>query len=153
MRIIDDDLSGDAIRALITFHVQEARTLLPHGQSFALDIDGLRTPDMTFWSAWEGDALMGCIALKELSPTHGEIKSMRTHPDHVRKGVAQALLDHLIGVARARGYTKVSLETGSPATYGPAIALYERNGFVKGQPFANYANTEFNQCFHLELQA
>jgi putative acetyltransferase len=151
MLIKDDNLAGDQIRALIAFHVQEARQNSPPGQSFALDIDGLRTPDMTFWSAWDGDALLGCIALKELNPAYGEIKSMRTHPDHLRKGVAQALLDHLITIARERGYCRVSLETGAPPSYAAAIAFYERAGFVKGEAFADYQMTEFNQCFHLDL--
>jgi putative acetyltransferase len=151
MNIIEDDLKGHDIRELITLHVSEARGNSPPGQSFALDIDGLRSPDMTFWSAWEGAALLGCIALKQLTPTHGEIKSMRTHPDHLRNGVAQALLDHLILVARARGHRRLSLETGAPPAYSPAIAFYEKAGFVKGEAFADYENTDFNQCFHLDL--
>lgn len=149
MHIQEDDLKGDAIRALITHHVAEARAFSPPGQSFALDIDGLRTPDMTFWSAWDGAALMGCVALKALSQQHGEIKSMRTHPDHLRKGVAQALLDHLMKVARDRGYARISLETGAGPAYAAAIALYERNGFAKGEAFADYENGDFNQCYHL----
>jgi putative acetyltransferase len=151
LHIQEDDLTGEAIGALITHHVAEARVFSPPGQSFALDIDGLRTPDMTFWSAWEGDALMGCVALKALSGGHGEIKSMRTHPDHLRKGVAAALLDHVIGVARRRGYGRISLETGAGAAYEAAIALYARAGFAKGAAFGDYENGNFNQCCHLDL--
>ncbi len=147
----EDDLSGTKIRNLITLHVNEARQNSPPGQSFALDVDGLRAPDMTFWSAWRGDDILGCIALKQLAPDHGEIKSMRTSPDHLRKGVARGLLDHLVTVARDRGYARVSLETGAPPSYAPAIAFYERNGFAKGDAFADYEITEFNQCFHLDL--
>jgi putative acetyltransferase len=151
MQIIIDDLTGVDIQNLVAFHVSEALGNSPPGQSFALNLAGLRVPDMTFWSAWDGDVLMGCIALKQLSQRHGEIKSMRTHSDHLRKGVAQALLVHLIGAARDRGYARVSLETGAGPAYEAAIALYERNGFVKGEAFADYENGEFNQCFHLDL--
>jgi putative acetyltransferase len=151
MRIIEDDLSGLEIQALITLHVIQARGNSPPGQSFALDIDGLKTPDMTFWSAWEGDALMGCVALKQLSPTHGEIKSMRTSPDHLRKGVARGLLDHIVDVGRTRCYTRISLETGAGSAYEAAICLYQRHGFIKGEAFADYENGNFNQCFHLDL--
>jgi putative acetyltransferase len=151
MRIIEDDLSGSEVQALITFHVTQSRGNSPPGQSFALDIDGLKTPDMTFWSAWEDDALLGCVALKQLSPTHGEIKSMRTSPDHLRRGVARALLDHIGNVGRARGYKRISLETGAGAAYEAAISLYQRHGFIKGEAFADYENGDFNQCFHLDL--
>jgi putative acetyltransferase len=151
MKIIEDDLSGHQIRDLIALHVTEARGNSPPGQSFALDLDGLRLPDMTFYSAWEGDDLLGCVALKQLSRNHGEIKSMRTHPNHLRKGIAQRLLAHLIGAARERGYGRVSLETGAGLAYEAAIAFYERNGFVKGEAFANYENGNFNQCYHLDL--
>jgi putative acetyltransferase len=151
MRIIEDDLSSLEVQALITFHVTQARGNSPPGQSFALDIDGLKTPDMTFWSAWEDDALLGCVALKQLSPTHGEIKSMRTSPDHLRKGVARALLTHLVRVARDRNYARISLETGAEPAYSAAIRLYKSAGFVKGEAFADYENGDFNQCFHLDL--
>jgi putative acetyltransferase len=151
MRIIEDDLSGSEIQALITLHVTQARSNSPPGQSFALDIKGLKTPDMTFWSAWHDDDLLGCIALKQLSPTHGEIKSMRTSPDHLRKGVARGLLDHLVSVARDRNNVRISLETGAEAAYSAAIRLYKSAGFVKGEAFANYENGDFNQCFHLDL--
>jgi putative acetyltransferase len=151
MQIQEDDLSGTAIAALITYHVRQARANSPPGQSFALDINGLRTPDMTFWSAWDGEVLLGCVALKELSKGQGEIKSMRTHPDHLRKGVAMALLDHVIAVACRRGYGRISLETGAGAAYEAAIALYVRAGFVKGAAFGDYENGDFNQCYHLDL--
>jgi putative acetyltransferase len=151
MQIQEDDLSGTDIAALITYHVRQARANSPPGQSFALDINGLRTPDMTFWSAWDGEVLLGCVALKELSKGQGEIKSMRTHPDHLRKGVAMALLDHVIAVARRRGYARISLETGAGGAYEAAIALYIRSGFVKGAAFGDYENGDFNQCYHLDL--
>jgi putative acetyltransferase len=151
MHIQEDDLTGEAIRALISHHVAQARAFSPPGQSFALNIEDLRTPDMTFWSAWDGDVLLGCVALKALSTGHGEIKSKRTHPDHLRKGVAAALLDHLIGVARRRCYGRISLETGAGAAYEAAIALYVRAGFAEGAAFGDYENGDFNQCYHLDL--
>lgn len=151
MRLVEDDLSCRRVQALIELHVKEARGNSPPGQSFALDIEGLRTPDMTFWSAWEGDDLMGCCALKQLSPTHGELKSMRTSPDHLRKGVGRGLLDHVVSVARSRGYARLSLETGALLGYAAAISLYHHYGFVKGETFAGYENSDFNQCFHLDL--
>jgi putative acetyltransferase len=151
MRIVEDNLSGLKIQALITLHVAEARGNSPPGQSFALDLNGLKTPDMTFWSAWNNDDLLGCVALKQLSPTHGEIKSMRTSPEHLRKGVAGRLLDHIVNVGRARGYSRISLETGAGPAYEAAISLYQRHGFLKGEAFADYENGDFNQCFHLDL--
>ncbi len=151
MHIVEDDLSGLQIQALITLHVTEARGNSPPGQSFALDLNGLKTPDMTFWSAWDNDELLGCVALKQLSPTHGEIKSMRTSPEHLRKGVARRLLDHIVYVGRDRAYTRISLETGAGPAYEAAISLYQRHGFLKGEAFADYDNGDFNQCFHLDL--
>lgn len=102
MRIVEDDLSGDAIAKLITAHVTEARAVTPEGFSFALDLASLRAPDMTFWSAWIGGELAGMAALKDLGDGHGEVKSMRTAADFQRRGVAAALLAHLVAVARAR---------------------------------------------------
>jgi putative acetyltransferase len=151
MQIFEDNLSGSSIQALITLHVTEARGNSPPGQSFALDINGLKTPDVTFWSAWEGADLLGCVALKQLSLSHGEIKSMRTSPGHLRKGVARGLLDHIITVGRARGYRRISLETGAGPAYEAAISLYERHRFVTGEAFADYENGDFNQCYHLDL--
>jgi putative acetyltransferase len=97
--------------------------------------------------------LLGCGALRELSARQGEIKSMRTAPGHLRKGVAAALLRHMLGVAAGRGYRRVSLETGSGAAFDPAVALYARFGFVKGAAFGDYTASAFNQFFHLDLPA
>ena len=146
-----DDLSGPEIGALLRHHLEEAHRNSPPGLAFAFDVDRLRAPDVTFWSAWDGDDLLGCAALKQLDDGTGEVKSMRTAPAHVRKGVAAALLDHLIGEARARGYARVSLETGSGAAYEPALALYRRRGFVAGAAFGDYTASDFNQFFHLDL--
>ncbi len=104
----------------------------------ALPLEGLRAPEISFWSAWEGDELLGCGALKELDPRHGEIKSMRTVSAHLRKGVAAALLHHIVAEAQRRGYERLSLETGSMAAFAPARALYQRHGFRECGPFADY---------------
>jgi putative acetyltransferase len=111
---------------------------------FALDLEGLRQPEMTFWSAWEGDEILGCGALKELSPTQAELKSMRTVAAHLRKGVAAKILEHIIAVARNRGYTQLYLETGPVAAFAPARTLYARHGFANCGPFADYAEDPYS---------
>lgn len=151
MEIRPDDLSGLEIRALIAFHRAEARANSPPGLSFALDLSGLQVPEISFWSVWDGAALLGCGALKDLGNGTGEIKSMRTAPEHLRKGVARILVEHIIASAQARGYTRLSLETGSEETYGPALALYRKLGFKRGDAFADYKASAFNQCMHLDL--
>lgn len=149
--IREDDLSDPQVRDLIAFHQREARANSPPGHSFALDLSGLSAPDITLWSAWRGADVVGIGALKAHPGGVGEIKSMRTHPDHLRQGVAAALLDHIVSVARARGYRRVSLETGSETAYAAALALYRGRGFANGPAFADYRVTDFNQCLHLDL--
>ncbi len=117
----------------------------------ALGVEALRAPDVTMWSVWEGPVLLGCGALKQLDPRHGEIKSMRTDPAHVRRGVAAALLERIIDVARARGYARISLETGSGSAFAASHALYRRFGFVECGPFGDYADTEFNRVMTLPI--
>ena len=151
MRLVEDDLSGAEISALLHFHLAEARANSPAGFSFALDIDRLRGSDVTFWSLWDGDELAGCAALKELAPDHGEIKSMRTARGHLRKGVAAQLIAHLVAESRRRGYARLSLETGSTAAYAPALALYARHGFAEGEAFGGYTASDFNRFYHLAL--
>jgi len=151
LMIRPDDLSGDDTRALLALHLAGMHANSPPGHVFALDLSGLQTPAVTVWSAWRGDALAGIGALKGLGDGTGELKSMRTHPDHLRTGVAAALLEHMIAAARARGLTRLSLETGSGTAFDAAIALYRRHGFVSGEPFGDYAQSPFNQFFHLPL--
>jgi putative acetyltransferase len=151
VRIVEDDLSGPEIDALLRLHLAEAHANSPPGLAFAFDIDRLRAPDVTFWSLWDDDALAGCAALKELTPEHGEIKSMRTSPCYLRRGVAARLIDHLVAESRWRGYTRLSLETGSTPAYHPALALYARYGFVEGEQFGGYTPSDFNRFFHLDL--
>ncbi len=146
-----DDLSGPEVGALLRYHLEEAHRNSPPGSVFAFDIERLRASDVTFWSAWEDNALLGCAALKELGKASGEVKSMRTAPAHLRKGVAAVLLDHLIGEARTLGYARVSLETGSGPAYEPALALYRKRGFAPGAAFGGYTRSDFNQFFHLDL--
>ncbi len=151
MRIIEDDLTGAEIADLLRYHLAEAHRNSPPGSVFAFAIDRLRAPDVTFWSAWDGNNLAGCAALKELARRRGEVKSMRTSPAHLRKGVATQLITHLTAQARARGYVRLSLETGSGDAYEPALALYRRHGFVAGEAFGDYERSAFNQFFHLDL--
>lgn len=138
MRIEIDDLSRPEIHALLEEHLRNMYELSPPESVHALDLEKLRKPDITFWSAWDGDALLGCGALKELDPTHGEVKSMRTPAALRRRGAARALLTHIIDVARSRSYERLSLETGSMEAFRPAQLLYESFGFERCGPFADY---------------
>jgi putative acetyltransferase len=138
MRIEHDDLSRPAIHALLNEHLQNMYALSPPESVHALDLDELRRRDITFWSVWDGDTLLGCGALKELDATHGEIKSMRTPAALRRRGAGRAILEHIIDVARARGYHRLSLETGSLPAFVPAQRLYASYGFVFCGPFGDY---------------
>lgn len=146
-----DDLSGEATRALLEHHLRGMHAHSPPGHVFALDLSGLRAPGVTVWSAWDRAAICGIGALKEHGDGTGEVKSMRTHPDHLRRGVAAALLDHIMAQARSRGLRRLSLETGSGAAFDPALALYRRRGFAEGEAFADYVRSPFNRFFHLDL--
>ena len=138
MKIEIDDLSRPAIHALLNEHIRNMHALGPPESVHALDPEQLRRPEITFWSAWEGALLLGCGALMELTRTHGEVKSMRTPEAHRRTGAGRALLMHIIEIARARGYERLSLETGSVAAFRPAHCLYESAGFTVAGPFASY---------------
>jgi putative acetyltransferase len=138
MRIELDDLSRPEVLALLGEHLSNMYELSPPESVHALDVSKLREPDITFWTVWEGDELLGCGALKELSPTHGEVKSMRTPKDMRRRGAGRAILEHIIGVARGRSYERLSLETGSMAAFVPAQRLYESFGFTYCGPFGSY---------------
>lgn len=139
MRIETDDLSRPAIHALLEEHLQSMRAQSPLGSVHALDLEKLRAPGITFWSAWEGDLLVGCGALKALDAKHGEVKSMRTPNAVRRRGAGRAILAHVIAQARARGYERLSLETGAMASFTPAHTLYESVGFERCGPFGDYA--------------
>lgn len=149
--IREDDLSGAPTRALLAIHLAGMQAESPPESVFALDLSGLQQPDICVWTAWDGDEIAGVAALRDLGGGQGELKSMRTHPDHLRRGVAAALLRHIIGQARQRGMTRLSLETGSGPAFDPALTLYRRNGFGNGEAFGDYRASAFNQFLHLNL--
>ena len=138
MQIIVDDLSGPRIAAFLDEHVQQMRSITPLESKHALDLDGLRGPEITFWSVMEGDDLVGCGALKRLDDVHAELKSMRTAPGRRRTGIASTLLTHIIDEAGRMGFARLSLETGSDEFFRPARTLYARFGFTPCEPFADY---------------
>lgn len=146
-----DDLSGAPTRALLAIHLAGMQAESPPESVFALDLSGLQQPGICVWTAWDGDSIAGVAALRDLGGGQGELKSMRTHPDHLRRGVAAALLRHIIGQARQRGMTRLSLETGSGPAFDPALTLYRRNGFGNGEAFGDYRASAFNQFLHLGL--
>jgi putative acetyltransferase len=138
LKIIVDDLSGPQIAALLTEHLDEMRATSPPESKHALDLDDLRRPEVTFWSALDGDEVIGCGAIKRLDATHAEVKSMRTARSRQGGGVASALLTHLLDEARRMGFRRVSLETGSAEFFAPARRLYRRFGFADCEPFGDY---------------
>jgi putative acetyltransferase len=133
-----DDLHGPEIRALLEEHLRHMHELSPPESVHALDLDALRRPEITFWTAWSQRELLGCGALRQLAPAHGEIKSMRTRSARRRQGVGRAMLAHIVEQARSRGYARLSLETGSMDAFAPARGLYESFGFVACAPFGDY---------------
>jgi putative acetyltransferase len=151
MRIIPGDFDDPQVVDLLQFHQSGMVEHSPPGTCHVLDLSGLRVSAITFLTAWGGDHLLGCGALKELSPEAGEIKSMRTWPQHLRKGVAAAILAEILSLARSRGYRRLSLETGTGEAFKPALAMYRRHGFVNGGVFGDYRESDFNQFLHLEL--
>jgi putative acetyltransferase len=151
VRIAIADLADAQVQALIAFHQREMQEGSPPGHSFALDLSGLQESAVTAWAVHCEDRVAAIGALKRLGAEQGEVKSMRTHPDFLRRGIASALLETIIAHARAEGLSRLSLETGSGPAFEPALALYRRRGFVNGPAFADYALTDFNQCLHLAL--
>ena len=138
MKIIVDDLSGNAIADFLDQHIREMKTLSPPESKHALDLEGLRKPEITFWTVWDDQTLVGCGGLMELSAKQGEIKSVRTSSLCRQKGVASKLLQHMLDEAAKRGYTCLSLETGSMEYFAPARKFYEKFGFEYCQPFSDY---------------
>lgn len=150
-RIEEDGLSRPAVRALLAEHLADMHAITPPGSVHALDVDGLRAPGVTFWSVWDGAALVGCGALKELDAAHGEVKSMRTPAGQRRRGAGRAALAHIVAVARARGYRRLSLESGASEPFWPAHRLYERAGFTRCGPFAAYTDDPNSVFYTLSL--
>ena len=145
------DLDDPRVQELVAFHQRAMVEGSPPGLSFALDLTGLRHPDVTVWAAHAGDRVAAIGAMKVLDEGRGEVKSMRTHPDFLRQGLAAEVLETIIAHALARGLRVLSLETGTGPAFEPALALYRRRGFVNGQAFADYTLTDFNQCLHMAL--
>jgi putative acetyltransferase len=151
MRIEADDLTRNEVLELLQEHLANMYELSPPEQVFALDVSKLRAADVTFWTVWENDVLLGCGALKELSPTHGEIKSMRTPKALRRRGAGRAVLAHIVAEARERGYETLSLETGSHPAFLPAQSLYRSFGFNYSGPFGSYRENPHSVFMSLRL--
>ncbi len=151
LRIAVDDLTGPDVIDLLADHLAEMHANSPADSMHALDLSQLRAPGVTFWSVRDDIELLGCGAIKHLDATHGEIKSMRTAPGHTGRGVAAALLAHLVAEARARGYHRLSLETGAAPYYLPAQRLYARHGFQVCPPFADYTEDPHSVFMTLAL--
>lgn len=150
-RIVVDDLTDPRVHGLLRDHLAGMYETSPPESVHALDLDGLRAASVTVWTAWDGEQIAGCGALKQIDVTHGEVKSMRTADAYLRRGVAAALLTHMLAVARERGYGRVSLETGPEQTFAAAHRLYERFGFVPCGPFEGYSEDPFSRFFTLVL--
>lgn len=138
LTIKTDDLSHPAVQALVAYHISDMLEQSPPESSHALDVQKLRDPEVTFWSAWEGEQLAGIGALKMLDDEHCELKSMRTATAFLRRGVANQFLVHILEVARERGFQRLSLETGTQSGFTACHHLYLKHGFVDCEPFADY---------------
>ena len=151
MNIKIDDLTSSEIYELLQEHLRSMALHSPPESIHALDIEALRKPEITFWTVWENGELLGCGALKELDSRHAEIKSMRTSSAHLRKGVARTLLNHILAEAKRRGYSRLSLETGSAEAFEPARQLYANFGFTYCDPFADYVEDPYSVFMTREL--
>lgn len=151
MEIRIDDLKGPEIAALLTEHLECMAQVSPPESRHALDLEQLRQPGVTFWTVWDGSRLAGCGALKEIGNVHGEVKSMRTAKTHLRRGVASMVLRHIIAEAKARGYRRLSLETGAMAFFEPARSLYRKAGFKDCEAFVGYKPDPNSAFFTMEI--
>jgi len=138
LEISRDDLSGEDTAAFLREHMNDMKAVSPPESRHALDLEGLRRPDVTFWTMREAGRIVACGALRALSADHGEIKSMRTSRAYRGRGIASQMLDHIISEAKTRGYRRLSIETGSMDFFKPAHALYAKHGFEPCPPFAGY---------------
>ena len=152
MRIEVDDVSRPQVLALLEEHLRNMYEVTPPDMVFAFDASRLRAPEVTFWTAWEDGTLLGCAALKEMGPTQGEVKSMRTPANLRRRGAGRALLDHLIQAARERGYQELFLETARQPAFEPALALYRSAGFRECGPFGSYRENGNSVFMSLQLR-
>jgi putative acetyltransferase len=153
MQITAGDLTDPRVIDLLLHHFTSARAQTAPGSAHALDLNGLKSPDITFWTAWDSETLVAIGALKRLSETHGEVKSMHTSVAARRKGVASAMLRHIMACARSRGISRLSLETGSWDYFRPAVALYRKHGFIACPPFAGYVADPNSIFMTLDLRA
>ena len=151
LRIEVDDLSRPQVLALLEEHLRNMYEITPPDKLFAFDAGKLKAPGITFWTAWSGETLMGCAALLELSATAGEIKSMRSPSALRRTGAGRALLNHIIEVARSRGYQMLYLETGRHPAFLPAHTLYRSAGFELCGPFGSYGENGSSVFMSLSL--
>ncbi|ELB2102512.1 GNAT family N-acetyltransferase [Vibrio parahaemolyticus] len=138
MRIEIDNLERPQVIALLEEHLQDMYATSPPESVHALDVSKLKLPSITFWTGWDGEQLLGCVAMSQLEDGHAELKSMRTTPSARKQGVASRLLNHVIEQAKHQGIQRLSLETGSMAFFEPAHRLYEKNGFAYSEPFGDY---------------
>lgn len=150
-RVVRDDCTGEAVLALLQAHLDEMHRWSPACKVHALPAERLREPEVTFYAAWDGEALAAVGALKQLDATRGEIKSMRAAPAFRGKGAGRAILEHILAEARARGFGWIGLETGRPEPFRPAIRLYESYGFAECAPFGDYVSDEFSLCMEKQL--
>ena len=154
IEIAEDDPGREDVHALLEVHLEAAASYSPPESVHALDVDALRAPEVTFWTARAaGGDLLACAALKEIDPAHGEIKSMHTDARHRGNGVAARLVEHIIAEARRRGYGRLSLETGTPEPFAPARRLYARHGFEECGPFVGYTTDSYSFFMTLDLSA
>jgi len=151
MEIKADDLLGGEVLELLEEHMSDMLATSPPDSVHALDHISLKSPEITFYSGWDGEKLLGCVAIKQLTEDHGEIKSMRTATAARNTGVATKLLNHVVGIALDRGYRKISLETGSQEFFKPARKLYEKNGFYYCAPFSDYSEDPNSKFMTREL--
>jgi putative acetyltransferase len=152
MRIIPGDLSDPRVIALLHIHLATARAETAPGSAHALDLAGLRSPDISVWTIWEDETLLGVGALKRLSADHGEVKSMHTAQAMRGRGAGRAMLRHIVAAARAAGMSRLSLETGSWDFFRPAHALYRSHGFVDCPPFGDYGSDPNSLFLSLDLR-
>lgn len=150
IEIVKDDLKDGRIEALLKLHLEEMHKYSPSESIHALDSEALKDRSMTFWSARIKDTLVGCGALKAIDAQSGEVKSMKTDKDHLRKGIAKQLLLTIIAEAKQRNYTRLYLETGTNPAFKPAISLYKKHGFIECEPFADYASDPYS-CFFTKV--
>lgn len=146
-----DKLTDPRVRNLVAIHLEDMRKNSPQDSVFALDLSNLQQPGVTVWTAWVSDEVAAIGALNEVDKQTGEIKSMRTHPNFLRMGIAGQLLEHIITFAQSRSYKWLYLETGSGEAFDAALGLYRKRGFAPSEAFGAYEKSDFNQFFALDL--